>query len=181
MEATQLKKAASSSPADEVASDGRLAGPAIEVEDLAKTYPGDVQAVRGISFDVSPGEVFGLLGPNGAGKSTTVGMLTTTIGPSGGNARLVGYDVATNPRAARAVSSVVFQEATVDRALNWKRRRARVITGPSGFCVAAASGRAISVVAAVIVSFPSFISRPSRRAGRRSGADTHRRASARAC
>src|SRR3954454_12324198 len=113
MEATQLKKVPSSSPADEVARDGQLAGRAIEGEDLAKVYPGDVQAVRGISFDVSQGEVFGWLGPNGAGKSTTVGMLTTTIAPSGGNARLVGYDVATNPRAARAASSVVFQEPTI--------------------------------------------------------------------
>jgi ABC-2 type transport system ATP-binding protein len=121
MEAAQLKKVAFSSAADEVARDERLVGPAIEVDDLVKTYPGDVQAVRGISFDVSEGEVFGLLGPNGAGKSTTVGMLTTTIAPSGGSARLVGFDVATNPRAARAVSSVVFQEATVDRALTGRR------------------------------------------------------------
>jgi ABC-2 type transport system ATP-binding protein len=121
MEATQLKTVASSSPPDDVVRDERLAGPAIEVEGLAKTYPGDVHAVRGISFDVSQGEVFGLLGPNGAGKSTTVGMLTTTIAPSDGTARLVGYDVATNPRAARAVSSVVFQEPTIDRALTGRR------------------------------------------------------------
>ena len=93
----------------------------IEVTDLAKTYPGDVHAVRGISFGVSPGEVFGLLGPNGAGKSTTVGMLTTTIAPTGGNAELNGFDVATQPRAARGVSSVVFQEAVVDRALTGRR------------------------------------------------------------
>ena len=90
---------------------------AIDVIELAKTYPGDVRAVQGISFDVGEGEVFGLLGPNGAGKSTTVGMLTTTILPTGGTARLVGHDVADAPRAARAVSSVVFQEAVVDRAL----------------------------------------------------------------
>jgi ABC-2 type transport system ATP-binding protein len=121
MEATQLKTVASSSPPDDVVRDEQLAGPAIEVEGLAKTYPGDVHAVRGISFDVSQGEVFGLLGPNGAGKSTTVGMLTTTIAPSDGTARLVGYDVATNPRAARAVSSVVFQEPTIDRALTGRR------------------------------------------------------------
>jgi ABC-2 type transport system ATP-binding protein len=94
---------------------------AIEVSDLAKTYPGDVQAVRGISFVVPAGEVFGLLGPNGAGKSTTVGMLTTTIEPTGGSARLAGYDVAKAPLAARAVSSVVFQEAVVDRALTGRR------------------------------------------------------------
>ena len=62
--------------------------PAVEVRGLTKTYPGGVQAVRGIDFRVAPGEVFGLLGPNGAGKSTTIGMLTTTIKPSGGSARL---------------------------------------------------------------------------------------------
>ena len=55
--------------------------PAIHVRQLTKTYPGGVEAVKGIDFDVAAGEVFGLLGPNGAGKSTTVGMLTTTIAP----------------------------------------------------------------------------------------------------
>jgi ABC-2 type transport system ATP-binding protein len=94
---------------------------AIEIERLEKTYPGEVHAVRRISLDVETGEVFGLLGPNGAGKSTTVGMLTTTIAPTGGTARLAGLDVAEQPRAARAMSSVVFQEAVVDRALSGRR------------------------------------------------------------
>ncbi len=93
------------------------AAPAVEVAGLRKTYPGGVEAVKGIDFIVAPGEVFGLLGPNGAGKSTTVGMLTTTIAPSGGSARLAGHDVAAEPLAARRVSSVVFQEAVVDRSL----------------------------------------------------------------
>ena len=93
----------------------------IEVEDLTKVYPGGVEAVKGISFLVQPGEVFGLLGPNGAGKSTTVGMLTTTVRPTSGTARLAGYDVATQPLAARGVSSVVFQEAAVDRSLTGRR------------------------------------------------------------
>jgi ABC-2 type transport system ATP-binding protein len=90
----------------------------IEVHDLRKTYPGGVEAVKGISFDVDPGEVFGLLGPNGAGKSTTIGMLTTTVAPTGGSARLGGYDVATEPLKARGISSVVFQDAVVDGPLS---------------------------------------------------------------
>jgi ABC-2 type transport system ATP-binding protein len=90
---------------------------AIEVRHLVKTYAGDVRAVKDISFDVHRGEVFGLLGPNGAGKSTTVGMLTTTVAPSSGVAQLAGFDVVRSPLEARSVSSVVFQEAVVDRAL----------------------------------------------------------------
>jgi ABC-2 type transport system ATP-binding protein len=91
--------------------------PAIEVHRLTKTYPGGVQAVKAIDFSVEPGEVFGLLGPNGAGKSTTIGMLTTTIAPTSGSARLAGYDVVREPLAARGVSGVVFQQAVVDRTL----------------------------------------------------------------
>src|SRR3954471_12761848 len=94
---------------------------AIDVHQLVKSYPGDVHAVRGIDFVVEPGEVFGLLGPNGAGKSTTVGMLTTTIRPTSGTARLAGHDVVADPLAATAVSSVVFQESVVDRALTGRR------------------------------------------------------------
>src|SRR5438270_7585113 len=93
-------------------------GPAIEVTGLRKTYPGGVEAVRGIDFTVQPGEVFGLLGPNGAGKSTTIGMLTTTIVPTAGTAKLAGFDVVREPIAARQVSSAVFQEAVVDRGLS---------------------------------------------------------------
>jgi ABC-2 type transport system ATP-binding protein len=93
----------------------------IEVRNLSKTYRGGVEAVRGIDFDVGAGEVFGLLGPNGAGKSTTVGMLTTTIIPTGGTARLGGFGVATEPLRARSISSVVFQDAVVDRVLTGRQ------------------------------------------------------------
>lgn len=93
----------------------------VEVRSLRKTYHGGVEAVRDIDFDVTAGEVFGLLGPNGAGKSTTIGMLTTTIKPTSGTARLGGFDVVKNPVKARSVSSVVFQESVVDKALTGHR------------------------------------------------------------
>jgi ABC-2 type transport system ATP-binding protein len=90
---------------------------AIVVRGLRKTYPGGVEAVKDVSFEVEQGEVFGLVGPNGAGKSTTIGMLTSTVVPDDGAARLAGIDIAANPLGARKLSSVVFQDATVDRAL----------------------------------------------------------------
>ena len=90
---------------------------AIEVRGLAKTYPG-VEAVKSIDFSVGQGEVFGLLGPNGAGKSTTIGMLTGTVKPTAGVARLAGHDVEAEPLAARQASSAVFQETVLDQALS---------------------------------------------------------------
>jgi ABC-2 type transport system ATP-binding protein len=95
--------------------------PEIEVLGLTKTYPGGVEAVRGVDFEVGAGEVCALLGPNGAGKTTTVGMLTTTIRPTAGRARLAGFDVSSDPIRARAVSAVVNQDPAVDRALSGRR------------------------------------------------------------
>jgi ABC-2 type transport system ATP-binding protein len=93
----------------------------IQVHDLRKTYPGGVEAVKGIDFEVQAGEVFGLLGPNGAGKSTTIGMLTTTVLPTSGTARVSGHDVLADPIGARRASAVVFQEAVVDKSLTGRR------------------------------------------------------------
>jgi ABC-2 type transport system ATP-binding protein len=90
-----------------------MADPVV-VEELTKTYPGGVQAVRGISFSVRPGEVFGLLGPNGAGKTTTIGVLTTLVEPSGGRALVGGHDVVADPLAARQSIGVVFQDSVLD-------------------------------------------------------------------
>ena len=56
---------------------------AISVHDLSKSF-GEIEAVRGVSFEVATGEVFGFLGPNGAGKTTTINMLCTLTRPSGG-------------------------------------------------------------------------------------------------
>jgi ABC-2 type transport system ATP-binding protein len=96
-------------------------GPAIRTEDLRKTYTtsrGDVQAVRGISLDVAPGEFFGLLGPNGAGKSTTIGMLTTLIVPTGGRAWVSGIDVVADPVGVKRTIGVVPQNNTLDMQLS---------------------------------------------------------------
>ena len=76
---------------------------------------------RGSIFHVEPGEVFSLLGPNGAGKSTTIGMLTSTVAPTSGTARLAGYDVVLEPLSARRISSVLFQDPVVDRPLSGRR------------------------------------------------------------
>ena len=121
--------------------------PSIEARGLAKTYPGGVEAVRGLDFAVPPGEVFGLLGPNGAGKSTTVGMLTTTITPTAGRAFVGGVDVADDPLAARAASAVVFQEPVVDRPLSG-RRNLMVHARLWGLAPPAAAARVDDVVAA---------------------------------
>jgi ABC-2 type transport system ATP-binding protein len=94
---------------------------AVEAQELVKTYPGDVRAVKGVSFTVEPGEAFGLLGPNGAGKTTTIGMLNTSVKPTSGRAFLGGLDVVRDPIGVRALSSVVFQDAVVDRPLSGRQ------------------------------------------------------------
>ncbi|MGE5232910.1 MAG: ATP-binding cassette domain-containing protein [Acidobacteriota bacterium] len=87
---------------------------AIAVEDLRKTYRGGVEALRGVSFTVQAGEVFGLLGPNGAGKSTTVKILTTLSTPSAGRAQVAGCDVVREPREVRRRIGCVGQSSGVD-------------------------------------------------------------------
>jgi ABC-2 type transport system ATP-binding protein len=89
------------------------APPAIEVTELAKSY-GDVEAVRGVSFTVPRGEVFGFLGPNGAGKSTTINMLCTLARPTSGAARVNGYDITTERDDVRRHIGLVFQDPTLD-------------------------------------------------------------------
>ncbi len=90
-----------------------FATPSIEVDDLVKTY-GEVEAVRGVSFSVERGEVFGFLGPNGAGKSTTINMLCTLARPTSGSARVSGFDVATQRDDVRRHIGLVFQDQTLD-------------------------------------------------------------------
>jgi ABC-2 type transport system ATP-binding protein len=86
---------------------------AVKVEQLKKRYD-DFEAVKGVSFEVHSGEVFGFLGPNGAGKSTTINMLCTLLKPSGGSAQVAGHDVVTERDDVRRHIGLVFQDPTLD-------------------------------------------------------------------
>ena len=87
-----------------------MSPPAIVVRDLRKSYDG-VEALRGVSFDVAEGEVFGLLGPNGAGKTTTVEILEGYRRRDGGDATVLGHDPGASPRALRERIGVVLQHS----------------------------------------------------------------------
>ncbi|WP_298210305.1 ABC transporter ATP-binding protein [Ferrimicrobium sp.] len=88
---------------------------AIEVKDLVKTYPGSIAAVRGVSFSIPRGSVYGLLGPNGAGKTTTFGMITTRVIPTSGTVLINGINVVAKPAQAKSFLGVVPQSNTLDR------------------------------------------------------------------
>src|SRR5229473_8589900 len=90
----------------------------IEAEDLRRTYKTttgvfrrrrlEVEAVRGVTFHVDKGELFGLLGPNGAGKTTTIKMLITLLIPTAGSASVLGFDVVKDAREVRKRIGYVF-------------------------------------------------------------------------
>jgi len=89
--------------------------PIIEVQELVKCYRGAAtNAVDDISFNVEPGEFFTLLGPNGAGKTTTISILTTTLSPTSGTARIAGYDVSRNASEVRQNIGIIFQQPSLD-------------------------------------------------------------------
>jgi len=86
---------------------------AIEVRGLKKNYD-EVEAVRGVEFEVATGEVFGFLGPNGAGKTTTINMLCTLVKPTAGSASVAGHDVVRERDDVRRNIGLVFQDPTLD-------------------------------------------------------------------
>src|ERR1700728_1806467 len=92
---------------------GNRPAAAIEVRGLVKNYD-EVQAVRGVEFEVATGEVFGFLGPNGAGKTTTINMLCTLVTPTAGSAKVAGHDVVSERDDVRRNIGLVFQDPTLD-------------------------------------------------------------------
>jgi len=85
----------------------------IQVENLVKKF-GNLVAVNHISFNVSPGEIFGFLGPNGAGKTTTINILCTLARPTAGKAVLNGFDVVHQQNQVRQSIGLVFQDPSLD-------------------------------------------------------------------
>ncbi len=92
---------------------------AIKVEGITYSY-GDLQAVKGISFEVQPGEILGFLGPNGAGKSTTIKMLTGQIAPKGGVAQILGRDITLDDPETQARIGVCFEEKNLYLSMSGK-------------------------------------------------------------
>ena len=90
---------------------------AIDVRNIVKKY-GEFEAVKGITFDVAEGEIFGLLGPNGAGKSTLIRMMTTLLPPTSGTAIVGGHDVVKDPNGVRHTIGVIPQALTTDLELS---------------------------------------------------------------
>ena len=86
------------------------ATPALAVRDLRKTYDGGVQALKGISLEVQPGDFFALLGPNGAGKSTLIGIVSSLVNKTSGEVRLFGVDLHADRSAAMRLIGLVPQE-----------------------------------------------------------------------
>jgi ABC-2 type transport system ATP-binding protein len=102
-----------------------VAEPAIVADGLVKRF-GDVEAVKGVSFEVPEGRVLGLLGPNGAGKTTAVRMLTTLLKPDAGSARVLGVDIEQDPQRVRASIGLAGQYAAVDENLTGRENLALV-------------------------------------------------------
>ncbi len=84
--------------------------PALWVQDLRKTYEGGVQALKGVSLEVMPGDFYALLGPNGAGKSTLIGIVSSLVNKTSGEVRLFGVDIARDRSAAMRLIGLVPQE-----------------------------------------------------------------------
>ncbi len=120
MEAAQVAVQTGADPSGSAQSDPAGTGDggtvAVSVSELTKRY-GEIEAVRGIDFEVATGETFGFLGPNGAGKSTTIKILCTLARPTSGRAVVAGHDVVRDRDTVRRNIGLVFQDTTLDNYL----------------------------------------------------------------
>jgi len=93
--------------------------PLVEVKNLVKKY-GTIEAVKGISFSVSSGEIFGLIGPNGAGKTTTLRIISTLLTITSGSIKIMNYDLSKNPGEIRKIISYLPEDAGAYKNLSGK-------------------------------------------------------------
>ena len=123
---------------------------AIEMHGLAKQF-GDVRAVAGLDLAVRRGELFALLGVNGAGKTTTIRMLTTLARPTGGTARVCGYDLLTESREVKRVSGISPQQTAIAQGLT-VRENLMLMTRIFGATAAGARERTAALLEALSLS-----------------------------
>src|SRR5690606_39104840 len=88
--------------------------PILAISKLTKTYPGGLQALKGVDLEIEKGEIFALLGPNGAGKTTLIGIVCGLVNASSGSVVVAGHDIIRDYRAARYKIGLVPQELTAD-------------------------------------------------------------------
>ena len=86
----------------------------LRIENLSKTYPGGLTALKSVSLEIQQGEIFALLGPNGAGKTTLIGIVCGLVNPTSGTVTAGGHDVLSQPRQARALIGLVPQELATE-------------------------------------------------------------------
>ena len=87
---------------------------ALSIENLTKTYGNDVHALKGIDFNVNPGDFYALLGPNGAGKTTAIGIMSSLISKTSGKVEIFGHNIDTDLEAAKACIGLVPQELNMN-------------------------------------------------------------------
>ena len=87
---------------------------ALSINNLKKVYPSGVEALKGINIDVESGDFYALLGPNGAGKTTAIGIITSLVNKTSGTTEVFGYNVDSEPEAAKACIGVVPQELNMN-------------------------------------------------------------------
>ena len=94
---------------------GKLEADSDSIKNLVKTYPGDLQALKGIDLEVEQGDFFALLGPNGAGKTTTIGVISSLVTKTSGQIKVLGIDIDDNHSLAKKQLGVVGQEVNFNQ------------------------------------------------------------------